>query len=80
MKKCFLIALAVANMLLAGCAGAHHEARQWEYKVAVVPIGPEGTYPVRAPQREQFLNQMAKDGWTFICVEGETFYFKRPKK
>ncbi len=80
MRKTILIALAVGSLLFSGCANTHHEAKQWEYKVERVPIGPEGTRPVAPEHREVFLNKMAKDGWIFVCVDGDTFYFKRPKK
>ena len=57
-----------------------HHASQWEYKVAVTPVGPKGTRPTEAAQREKFLNELAKDGWVLVTTEGDYLYVKRPKK
>ena len=56
MKKSIALVIAASTLLLAGCSSTHHAAKQWEYKVALTPIGPEGTRPVGIERREQFLN------------------------
>jgi hypothetical protein len=71
--------MATTALAFTGCCGAHH-ATHWEYKVAVTPVGPSGTRPTEAAQREHFLNELAKDGWVMVTTEGDYLYVKRPKR
>jgi uncharacterized lipoprotein YmbA len=81
MKRSLALTLAAASFLLAGCSSTHHATKQWEYKVALTPIDPkEGTRPVRIERREQFLNELGKDGWVLVTADSDLFYLKRPKK
>ena len=80
MKKSIAVVIAASTLLLAGCSTTHHAAKQWEYKVARTPIGPEGTRPVGIERREQFLNELAKDGWILVSADSDLFYLKRPSR
>jgi hypothetical protein len=80
MKKSIAIVIAAGTLLVAGCCSTHHAAKQWEYKVALTPVGPEGTQPVGIEGREKFLNDLAKDGWILVAAESDLFYLKRPKR
>jgi hypothetical protein len=77
MKKSIALVIATSTLLLAGCSTTHHASKQWEYKVAHTPIGPEGTRPVSIERREQFLNELAKEGWILVSAESDVFYLKR---
>lgn len=81
MRKLTALTLLVSVGLLAGCSSMHGTARQWEYKVAQPPVAtPPGTRPVGLEQREQFLNQLGKEGWVLVAADGDLFYLKRPAK
>jgi hypothetical protein len=73
--------LVASGLLLTGCCCTHPgHGGEWEYKVAVTPVGPAGTRPTDAAQREKFLNELAKDGWVLVTTEGDYLYVKRPRK
>ena len=78
MKRSLVIVASV--LLLTGCCTTHLASRQWEYKVASPPIGPDGTRPVGAGPTEKFLNELGKEGWILVTADADTFYLKRLKK
>jgi hypothetical protein len=80
MKKSIAVAIATGTLWLAGCSSTHQAAKQWEYKVARTPLGPEGTRPVSVETREKFLNELARDGWILVATDTDVFYLKRPKR
>ncbi len=76
MKKCIAVLLVARALCLAGCCTTA-EAGRWEYKVA----GPTMEQLRERGGTQQFLNDLAKDGWILVSQnEGRTFYFKRPIK
>lgn len=79
MKKHITLIIAASTLLLAGCSSTHHASKQWEYKVALTPA-PKGTRPVGIEGREQFLNELAKEGWILVSADSDLFYLKRPIK
>lgn len=78
MKKLIPLLFAIGSVFLAGCCATHHASNQWEYKVAEPPIGPEGTRPVSIHRREEFLNELGRDGWILVAADADLFYLKRP--
>jgi hypothetical protein len=79
MKKITALLFATGTVFLAGCCGPHHASNQWEYKVAEPQIGPEGTSPVSIHRREEFLNELGRDGWVLVAADADLFYLKRPR-
>ena len=75
-----VLLVAASSLLLMGCCGTRHATQQWEYKVAVTPIGSPGTLPTTPAQREKLLNELAQDGWVLVTTEGDSLYVKRPKR
>ncbi len=75
----YLFIVIASSLLLAGCCTSRH-AMQWEYKIADIPGGKYHAHDQREI-KEAFLNDMAKEGWTYLeqGANGD-FYFKRPKK
>jgi len=75
--KNLLLALATSTLLLAGCCAMYHTSQQWEYRAAMPP---GGAHPVSIEARQQFLNELGKDGWVLVAADGDLFYLKRPKR
>ncbi len=64
MKKNLALVFTASALLLAGCSSMDHGSKQWEYKVVVTLLGPGGgAHPAPVERREQFLNELGKDGW-----------------
>ena len=80
MKNNLAFVIIASVQLLAGCCSMDHGSKQWEYKAAATPLGPGGVRPVPVERREQFLNELGKDGWVLVAAEGDLFYLKRLKK
>jgi len=80
MKKNLAHVITVSALLLAGCSSMDHGSKQWEYKAALTPLRPGGGRPVPVESREQFLNELGKDGWVLVAADGDLFYMKRLKK
>lgn len=80
MKTNLALVFTASALLLAGCSSMGHGSKQWEYKVAVTPPGPGGGHPSSVERREQFLNELAKDGWVLVATDADLFYLKRLKK
>ena len=80
MKRVIQLLFVTGTVFLAGCCGPHHASNRWEYKVAETPIGPEGTRPVSIHRREEFLNELGRDGWVLVAADADLFYLKRPMR
>ena len=78
MKKSLVIV--ASAFLFTGCCSTHLASQQWEYKVTNPPVGAEGMRPVGAGPTEKFLNELGREGWILVAVDGDTFYLKRVRK
>jgi hypothetical protein len=88
-----LLAITVTAWLLVGCATSSLHHTEWEYKIAAPP-SQGSSYGNRANQaeagqalenrrkvREEFLNDMGRDGWILVEKdEAGWYYFKRAKR
>jgi hypothetical protein len=86
-----LLVLTAAAFLLTGCATSPvHQTEQWEYKLVKLKYvergfqnGQNASANIENARKveEEFLNEMAKDGWIYIeQKETGVFYFKRAKR
>ena len=80
MSKLLLAIIAAGTLFAAGCSTPPQSSDKWEYKAALTPLGPEGRRPVSIERREQFLNDLARNGWILVSADGDLFYMKRAKK
>jgi hypothetical protein len=80
MRKFVPVVIAASALFLAGCCTTPH-ASKWEYKVVSHPWAAAGPTPEAAREaRQAFLNDLGKEGWVLIQMDGMLFYFKRPVK
>ena len=79
MRTYVSVVIAAGALFLAGCCTTPH-ASKWEYKVAspqrAFVVGPEDAREAK----QAFLNDLGKEGWLLVQVDGMNFYFKRPVK
>ena len=95
MKKFITLTFAASTLFLAGCCTTMHVTK-WEYKVvaptmSAIQFGGATNAPAsgggfpemmqrRREARQEFLNQLGKDGWILVSEDEGTFYLKRPIK
>ncbi len=81
MKKRIARLFAASTLCLAGCCSTPHAAK-WEYKVEEVRkwVSRDSTTPDWLATEQRHLNDLGKDGWVLIQVDGNSFYFKRASK
>jgi hypothetical protein len=77
MKKALTAIFGAITLVMCGCSSTHHSSQKWEYKAVLTPLGPEGTRPVSIERRQQFLNELGKDGWVLVTADADLFYLKR---
>lgn len=81
MKRCIALVCAASLLCLAGCRTTPH-ATKWEYKVEDARrwVTSAGITPDWQATYQSHLNDLGRDGWVLMHMDGSIIYLMRPLK